>query len=45
MELNFLGIVIDYDKNKNDYTLRHPFFVSFRDDKEAKDCLLEDIFN
>ena len=33
------------EKNKNDYTLRHPFFVSFREDKEAKDCLLEDIFN
>ena len=32
-------------RNKKDKTLRHAFFKGFREDKDLKDCKLEDIFN
>ena len=31
-------------KDKKEQTLRHGFFLRFRNDKDAKDCKLEDIF-
>ena len=30
--------------NKKDYTLRHPVFKGWRDDKDAKDCIINEIF-
>lgn len=31
--------------DKNEHTLRHAFFLNMREDKDAKDCLFEDIFS
>ena len=31
-------------KDNVEKTLRHPFFKGFRDDKNAEDCTLKDIF-
>ena len=44
----YLGKVIEIScmsLNKKDYTVRHPVFVCVRFDKDAKDCVLEEIFN
>ena len=32
------------EKDKQEHTLRHPFFKGFRDDKNAKDCTFDTIF-
>lgn len=31
--------------DKKEHTIRHGFFKGFRDDKDAKDCILENIFS
>ena len=33
------------EKDNKERTLRHPFFKNFRDDKDAKDCVVDAIFN
>lgn len=32
------------EKDKQEHTLRHPFFKGFRDDKDPKDCTIDTIF-
>ena len=32
-------------KDNKEHTLRHGFFIGFHDDKDYKDCRIEDIFN
>lgn len=44
---NFIGHVVVLDCmsiNKKDHTLRHPVFKCMREDKNAKDCLIDEIF-
>lgn len=44
---NFVGHVVALDCmsiNRKDHTLRHPVFKCMRDDKDAKDCLIDEIF-
>lgn len=44
---NFIGHVVALDCmsiNRKDHTLRHPVFKCMRDDKDAKDCLIDEIF-
>ena len=32
-------------KDKKEHTLRHPFFLSFHDDKEAIECKMDEVFD
>lgn len=44
---DYLNKVVSLDCmsiNKKDHTLRHPVFKAWRNDKPAKDCLIEEIF-
>lgn len=44
----FLNHVVSIDCmqiDKNEHTLRHPHFIKIREDKPAKDCLIEEIFS
>lgn len=43
--LNKVVVINCMERNKKDKTLRHPLFVSFREDKPAKDCTLKEIFD
>ena len=43
----YLGRVCSLDCmsiNKKDHTLRHPVFKGWRDDKNAKDCIISEVF-
>lgn len=45
---NYLGKVVEIQcmmKDNKEKTLRHGFFLQVRNDKDAKDCKLEDIFS
>lgn len=42
--LNHVAKIQCMSLDKQAQTIRHGFFVSLRNDKDAKDCLLEDIF-
>lgn len=44
---DWIGSVIEIEcmsLNKVDHTIRHPVFIRRRDDKDATDCLLQEIF-
>lgn len=44
---DWIGSVIEIEcmsLNKKDYTIRHPVFIRRRDDKDPKDCILQEIF-
>lgn len=44
---NYINKVISLDcmqVDKKEKTLRHPVFKAWRDDKDAKDCIIEEIF-
>ena len=44
---NYLNKVVEIQcmmKDNKEKTLRHGFFIKIREDKDAKDCLLKDIF-
>lgn len=44
---NYLNKVVSIDCmsiDKNEHTLRHPVFKIWRDDKDAKDCLISEVF-
>lgn len=44
---DFIGKVCEIgcmEKDSKEYTLRHPYFIRFRDDKTAEECTLENIF-
>lgn len=44
---DYIGKVVSLDCmsiDKTEHTLRHPVFKSWRDDKNAKDCLISEVF-
>ena len=44
----YLGRVVELagmEKNNDDHTLRHFYFKGFREDKNANECLIEEIFS
>lgn len=44
---NYLGKVVSLDCmsiDKKEHTLRHPVLKSWREDKDAKDCIIDEIF-
>lgn len=44
----YLGRVVELagmEKNNEDHTLRHFYFKNFREDKNANECLIEEIFS
>jgi ATP-dependent DNA ligase len=43
----YIGMVVEVScmaLDKKNHTLRHPVFEQFRPDKNAEDCILEEIF-
>lgn len=43
----YIGQVVEIEcmsKNKKDHTLRHPYFVTFRSDKDPHECTFEGVF-